>query len=82
MTGDGDKINITVGFTATPGNDAGPNATSTESVKLMFDLMATSDEEDLMLPLDEGKVEVWVTMAPTEKAGHGPDGRTWTNISR
>ena len=36
-------------------------------LKLMFDLMATSDEEDLMLPLDEGKVEVWVTMAPTEK---------------
>ena len=60
MTGDGDKINITVGFTA-------PNAASTESLKLMFDLAATSDQEDLMLPLDEGKVEVWVTMAPTDK---------------
>ena len=60
MTGDGDKINITVGFTA-------PNAASTESLKLMFDLAATSDQEDLMLPLDEGMVEVWVTMAPTEK---------------
>ena len=33
----------------------------------MFDLAATSDQEDLMLPLDEGKVEVWVTMAPTDK---------------
>ena len=33
----------------------------------MFDLMATSEQEDLMLPLDEGVVEVWVTMAPTEK---------------
>ena len=31
ITGDGDKINITVGFT-------GPNAASTESVTLMFDL--------------------------------------------
>ena len=31
LTGDGDKINITVGFTA-------PNAASTESLKLMFDL--------------------------------------------
>ena len=62
MTGDGDKINITVGFSG-----AGPNAASTESLKLMFDLAATSDQEDLMLPLDEGMVEVWVTMAPTEK---------------
>ena len=45
-----------------------PNAASTESLKLMFDLdAATSDQEDLMLPLDEGMVEVWVTMAPTEK---------------
>ena len=60
MTGDGDKINITVGFT-------GPNAASTESLKLMFDLAATAAEEDLMLPLDEGMVEVWVTMAPTDK---------------
>ena len=60
VTGDGDKINITVGFTA-------PNAASTESLKLMFDLAATSAQEDLMLPLDEGMVEVWVTMAPTEK---------------
>ena len=64
MTGDGDKINITVGFTA-------PNAASTESLKLMFDLAATSDQDDLMLPLDAGMVEVWVTMAPTEKPGHG-----------
>ena len=60
VTGDGDKINITVGFTA-------PNAASTESLKLMFDLAATSAQEDLMLPLDEGMVEVWVTMAPTDK---------------
>ena len=40
MTGDGDKLNIIVGFdnfTAT--DDAtGPSATSTESLKLMFDL--------------------------------------------
>ena len=68
MTGDGDKLNITVGFTA-------PSATSTESVNLMFDLMATSDQEDLMLPLDEGVVEVWVTMAPDEAADM-PDGTT------
>ena len=60
MTGDGDKLNITVGFTA-------PNAASTESLKLMFDLAATSAQEDLMLPLDAGVVEVWVTMAPTKK---------------
>ena len=60
LTGDGDKINITVSFTM-------PNAASTESLKLMFDLVATSEQEDLMLPLDEGMVEVWVTMAPTEK---------------
>ena len=62
MTGDGDKLNIIVGFTGD-----GPNAASTESLKLMFDLVATSAQEDLMLPLDEGMVEVWVTMAPTEK---------------
>ena len=68
MTGDGDKLNIVVGFTA-------PSATSTESVNLMFDLMATSDQEDLMLPLDEGVVEVWVTMAPDEAAAM-PDGST------
>ena len=60
LTGDGDKINITVGFTA-------PNAASTESLKLTFDLAATSAQDDLMLPLDEGMVEVWVTMAPTDK---------------
>ena len=36
ITGDGDKINITVGFT-------GPNAASTESVTLMFDLDASGD---------------------------------------
>jgi xanthine/CO dehydrogenase XdhC/CoxF family maturation factor len=60
MTGDGDKLNITVGFTD-------PNAASTESVTLMFDLDATSAQEDLMLPLDAGMVEVWVTMAPTKK---------------
>ena len=68
MTGDGDKLNIIVGFTM-------PSATSTESVTLMFDLMATSDQEDLMLPLDEGVVEVWVTMAPDEAAAI-PDGTT------
>ena len=62
LTGDGDKINITVGFSGD-----GPNAASTESLKLMFDLAVTSDQEDLMLPLDEGMVEVWVTMAPTDK---------------
>ena len=69
LTGDGDKINITVDFdNVTPGDDTtGPNAASTESLKLVFDLAATSDEEDLMLPLDAGKVEVWVTMAPNEK---------------
>ena len=68
ITGDGDKINITVGFT-------GPNAASTETLKLMFDLAATSAQEDLMLPLDEGMVEVWVTMAPTEKPAM-PDANT------
>ena len=60
MTGDGDKLNITVGFSA-------PSAAATESLNLMFDLTATSSEEDIMLPLDEGEVTVWVTMAPTEK---------------
>ena len=65
MTGDGDKLNIIVGFTD-------PSPTSTESVNLMFELMATSD---LMLPLDEGVVEVWVTMAPDEAAAM-PDGST------
>ena len=59
LTGDGDKLNITVSFSAP--------ASTTETLKLMFDLVATSDQKDLMLPLDEGKVEVWVTMAPTEK---------------
>ena len=68
MMGDGDKLNITVGFTA-------PTASSTESVTLMFDLAATSDQEDLTLPLDEGVVEVWVTMAPDE-AEDMPDGST------
>ena len=68
MTGDGDKLNITVGFTA-------PNAASTESVKLMFDLAATSAQEDLMLPIAERVVEVWVTMAPDE-AAETPDGTT------
>ena len=60
MTGDGDKLNITVGFT-------GPLPSTTESVKLMFSLDASSSVDDIMLPLDEGVVEVWVTMAPTEK---------------
>ena len=60
MTGDGDKLNITVGFTE-------PNAASTETLKLMFDLAATSAQPDLMLLSMRGKVEVWVTMAPTEK---------------
>ena len=60
MTGDGDKLNITVGFSA-------PSDAATESLNLMFDLTATSSEEDIMLPLDEGEVTVWVTMAPTEK---------------
>ena len=70
MTGDGDKLNIIVGFdNVTADDDAtGPSAASTESVTLMFDLMVTSDQEDLMLPLDEGVVEVWVTMAPDEAA--------------
>ena len=68
MTGDGDKLNIIVGFTE-------PTAASTESVTLMFDLAATSDQADLMLPLDEGVVEVWVTMAPDE-AADVPDGST------
>ena len=50
-----------------PTNDTiEPNPASTESLNLMFTLGAT-DQADLMLPLDEGKVEVWVTMAPTEK---------------
>ena len=59
LTGDGDKLNITVGFSAP--------ASTTETLKLMFDLVADSDQEDLMLPLEEGMVEVWVTMAPIEK---------------
>ena len=74
MTGDGDKLNITVGFA-----EGGPNAGATESLKLMFDLDARSSVEDIMLPLDEGVVEVWVTMAPTTK----PDILLQTlNISR
>ena len=60
IKGDGDKLNITVGFSA-------PSAATTESLNLMFDLTATSSEKDIMLPLDEGEVTVWVTMAPTEK---------------
>ena len=48
----------------------------------MFDLMATSDQEDLMLPLDEGVVEVWVTMAPDRKAAAWLMEPPWTNISR
>ena len=60
ITGDGDKINITVGFTA-------PLASATDSVKLEFNLDARSSVDDIMLPLDEGMVEIWVTMAPTEK---------------
>ena len=68
MTGDGDKLNIIVGFTM-------PNAASTESVTLMFDIMVTSDQKDLMLPLDEGVVEVLVTMGPDE-AADVPDGST------
>ena len=71
MTGDGDKINITVGFTA-------PLASSTESLKLMFDLAATADQENLMLPLDEGVVEVWVTMAPNESGGRCLMEAPWT----
>ena len=74
LTGDGDKLNITVGFTD-------PLASSTDSVNLMFTLMATSDQEDLMLPLDEGVVEVWVTMAPNEAPGCLMEA-PWTNISR
>ena len=62
LTGDGDKTNITVGFAGD-----GPNAASTESLKLVFELTATSDQEGIMLPVDEGVVEVWVTMAPTTK---------------
>ena len=72
MTGDGDKLNITVGFTE-------PMASSTESLKLIFSLDTRSSVDDIMLPLDEGVVEIWVTMAPTSN-------RTWwaqtLNISR
>ena len=60
LTGDGDKLDITVGFSA-------PLASTTDSVKLMFNLDARSSVDDIMLPLDEGMVEIWVTMAPTEK---------------
>ena len=60
MTGDGEKLNITVGFT-------GPLASTTESVKLVFSLDARSSVADIVLPLDEGAVEIWVTMAPTSK---------------
>ena len=60
MTGDGDKLNITVGFTD-------PLASTKDSVKLMFSLDASSSVDDIMLPLDEGVVEIWVTMAPTSK---------------
>ena len=70
MTGDGDKLNITVGFiTVVPEDMAttGPNPAKTESLKLMFSLDARSSVGDIMLPLDEGVVEIWVTMAPTSK---------------
>ena len=60
MTGTGDKLDITVGFTA-------PLPSTTDSVKLMFSLNATGSAEGITLPLDEGVVEIWVTMAPTKK---------------
>ena len=52
-----------------------PNPASTESLNLMFSLDASSSVDDIMLPLDEGVVEVWVTMAPTEKPDM-PDANT------
>ena len=69
ITGDGDKINIAVDFNlGTPNDDdTGPNPGATESLKLLFNLDASAGTKDLELPLGAGKVEVWVTMAPTSK---------------
>ena len=44
-----------------------PVGTGKESVKLLLTLDARSSVEELMLPLDEGMVEVMATMAPTSK---------------
>ena len=68
-TGDGDKLNITVSFADSDTNDddVEPSPASTESLKLILELDARSSVDDIMLPLDEGMVEVWVTMAPTTK---------------
>ena len=63
LEGDGGKLDIIVGF----GNEAGdvdedPSATgSKEKLTLTFELDTTTSD---MLPLAEGAVEVWVTMAP------------------
>ena len=68
LDGDGDKLDIIVGFDNAAGND-GPSATgSKEKLTLTFELDTTTSD---MLPLDEGVVEVWVTMAPNEAP---PDG--------
>ena len=60
MGDDGKDIDITIGFT-------GPVGTGKDSVKLLLTLDARSSVEELMLPLDEGMVEVMATMAPTSK---------------
>ena len=64
LEGDGDKLDITVGFGDPNAETEAPSATgSREKLTLTFELDSTTSE---MLPLDEGEVEVWVTMAPAE----------------
>ena len=60
MGDDGKDIDITIGFDM-------PGGTGKESVELLLTLDASSSVEELMLPLDEGMVEVMATMAPTSK---------------
>ena len=63
LEGDGDKLDITVGFGEGDNVGEDPSATgSREKLTLTFELDTSKSE----LPLDEGVVEVWVTMAPNE----------------
>ena len=67
LEGDGDKLDIIVGFGNAVGED-GPSTTgSKEKLTLTVELDTTTSE----LPIDEGVVEVWVTMAPNAAP---PDG--------
>ena len=70
LTGDGDAIDITIAFgdgsKDSKDSKDGPNAGSTESLKLLLKLDAKSSE-DLEFPLAQGMVQVMATMAPNEE---------------